>query len=342
MEAKNPELLTLDETVPTKEQLDKIYTLAKRVLDISPWEFMGEPHVLAIQHATDDVSFLIVTGELGSYFSIQVYSSLCDLDMMLRANDANRQDLVDRMFELPQLKLVFSPKAELLPGDREKIKASGITFKNGKNPSIQSLMPGYDLSSAGGKEVERLTVCVEQLLFMLDGNHTIPAIRHPLDPICTRLFKDGRWEQEMKKHSLFKKSAFSVSQELLDQVLKLPKQNMSMACGCFIIPTHFCKKGSRPVMPRAFMLMDSESEYILTMDLLTPEQGKLWDITIALNAMLQQFIKLGARPSQLNINGLLLEKVGKQFCTLMDVAYDDRRFKPLYQAFHDVSSRLGR
>ena len=332
----------LDETVPSKEQLDKLYTLAKRVLDISPWKFMGEPHVLAIQHETDDTSFLIVTGEMGTYFSIQVYSSLCDLDMMLRSNDENRQDLVDRMFELPQLKLVFSTKAELLPGDREKIKASGITFKNGKNPSIQSLMPGYDLSCAGGKEVERLTVCVEQLLFMLEGNHTIPAIRSPLDPICTRLLKDGRWEQEMKKHSLFKKSAFSVSQDLLDQVLKLPKQNMSMACGCFIIPIHFCEKGSRPVMPRAFMLMDVDSEFILTMNLLKPDQGKLWDITIALNALLQQLIKLGARPSQLNINGLLLQKVGKQFCTLIDVAYDDHRFKPLYQAFQDVSSRLGR
>lgn len=332
---------TLDETVPTKEQFDKMYTLAKRVLDISPWEFMGEPHVLAIQHATDDTSFLIVTGELGTYFSIQVYSSLHDLDMMLRQNDNNRQDLVDRMFELPQLKLVFSTKAELLTGDREKIKASGITFKNGKNPSPQSMMPGYDLSCPGGRELERLTVCVEQLLFMLEGGHTIPVISSPLDLICTRVFKEGRWELEMKKHSLFKKSSFSVSQELLDQVLKLQKQNMSMACGCFVIPTHFREKGSRPVMPRAFMLMDVESEFILKMDLLTPEQGKLWNITVALNALLQQFIKLGARPSQLKINGLLLEKVGKQFCTLIDVAYDDRRFKPMYQALQDITSRFG-
>jgi len=332
---------TLDETVPTKEQLDKIYTLAKRVLDIAPWEFMGEPHVLAIQHAADDTSFLIVTGELGSYFSVQVYASLCDLDMMLRQNDTNRQDMVDRMFELPQLKLVFSTKAELLPGDREKIKTSGLTFKNGKNPSPQSLMPGYDLSFPGGRELERMTVCVEQLLFMLEGGHTIPAISSPLDPICTRVFKEGRWELEMKQHSLFKKSAFSVSQELLDQVLKLPKQNMSVACGCFVVPTHFREKGSRPVMPRAFMLMDVESEFILKMDLLIPEQGKLWTITIALNLLLQEFIKLGARPTQLKINGLLLQKVGKQFCTLIDVAYDERRFKPMLQALHDITSRFG-
>ena len=145
----------------------------------------------------------------------------------------------------------------------------------------------------------------------------------------------------MKKHSLFKKSAFSVSQELLDQVLKLPKQNMSLVCGCFVIPTHFREKGSRPVMPRALILMDVESEFILKMDLLKPEQGKLWDITIALNVLLQEFIKLGTRPSQLKINGLLLEKVGKQFCSQIDVAYDDRCFKPLLQAFHDITSRLG-
>lgn len=331
----------LDETVPTQAQLDKIYILAKRILDISPWEFMGEQHVLAIEHTAGDTNFLIVTGELGTYFSIQIYSSLHDLDTMLRQDDKDRQDLVDRMFELPQLKLVFSIKAELLPGDREKIKASGITFKNGKNPSPQSLMPGYDLSFPGGGELERMTVCIEQLLFMLEGGHTIPVINSPLDPICTRVFKEGRWEQEMKKHSLFQKSRLSISQKLLDQVLCLPKENRSMACGCFVIPTHFREKGSRPAMPRAFLLMDVESEFILKMDLLTPEQGKLWNITVALNVLLQQFIKLGARPSLLKINGLLLQKVGKQFCTLIDVAYDDRRFKPMLQALQDITSRLG-
>jgi hypothetical protein len=116
---------------------------------------------------------------------------------------------------------------------------------------------------------------------------------------------------------------------------------MSLACGCFVVPTHFREKGSRPVMPRAFMLMDVESEFILKMDLLIPEQGKLWTITIALNALLQEFIKLGARPTQLKINGLLLQKVGKQFCTLIDVAYDERRFKPMLLALHDITSRFG-
>jgi hypothetical protein len=75
----------LDETVPTREQIDKMYALAKRVLDISPWEFMVELQILAVQHSAEDTSFLIVTGAMGEYFSVQIYSSFHDLDAMLRA-----------------------------------------------------------------------------------------------------------------------------------------------------------------------------------------------------------------------------------------------------------------
>ena len=48
--------LQLDETTPTQEQVAKIFDLAKRVLDISPWEFMIEWQILAVQHAADDTS----------------------------------------------------------------------------------------------------------------------------------------------------------------------------------------------------------------------------------------------------------------------------------------------
>lgn len=333
--------LQLDETTPTQEQVAKIFDLAKRVLDISPWEFMIEWQILAVQHAADDTSYVFVTGEMGDYLSVQIYSSFDDVDAMLRIAEGNHQDMFDIMFGMPQLKLVFAKANELLPGDRERIKASGITFKRGKNPSFQSLMPGYDNCFPGGREIERMTVCLEQLLFMLEGGHAIPAINCPMDPICTRVYREGGWEQEMKTHPLLHQEPdLSVSEELLDQVLCLPMQDMTMACGCFVVPTSFREKGSRPAIAWAFMLMDVEAQVILGMDLLVPEPGRLWNIRIALDAILKKFIAFGFCPSQLRFNGILLREVGEQFCDMIGVAYDGRRFGPLLKAVNEIMSRL--
>ncbi|MGI6496521.1 MAG: DUF7309 domain-containing protein [Kiritimatiellia bacterium] len=332
----------LDETVPTREQIDKMYALAKRVLDISPWEFMVELQILAVQHSAEDTSFLIVTGAMGEYFSVQIYSSFHDLDAMLRLDEGSHQDMVDIMFGMPQLKLVFAKANELLPGDRERIKASGIAFKKGKNPSLQSMMPGYDNCFPGGRELDRMAACIEQLLFMLEGGQTIPEISSPMDPICTRVCREGGWEQEMKSHPLLHPEPdLSVSEELLNQVLGLPRRDRSMACGCFVIPTRFREKGRRPTVPRACMLMDVESQFIIGMELLVPEPGKLWNIAAALDTILKKFVTLGFRPSRLRVNGPLLQEVGEQFCTMIDVDYDERHFQPMLQAFDEIMSRLG-
>ena len=81
-------------------------------------------------------------------------------------------------------------------------------------------------------------------------------------------------------------------------------------------------------------------QVILGMDLLVPEPGRLWNIRIALDAILKKFIAFGFCPSQLRFNGILLREVGEQFCDMIGVAYDGRRFGPLLKAVNEIMSRL--
>jgi len=94
-------------------------------------------------------------------------------------------------------------------------------------------------------------------------------------------------------------------------------------------------------MPRALLMMDVVSQFIHGMELLNPEKGKFWDITVALNELLKQIINIGYRPSSLKPTGNLLQKVGKSFCSMIDVDYDDRPFKPMYKVFQEIISRFG-
>jgi hypothetical protein len=130
--------------------------LAKRVFDAAPWDELEESQVIAVERNAEDTDFISVMGALGTHFAIAVYPSLVCLDRFMTIDELPQHEAGDLFFELPQHQLVFGSKADLFPGERETIEASGIRFKNGKWPSAQAFVPGYFPWKAGAAGWARL------------------------------------------------------------------------------------------------------------------------------------------------------------------------------------------
>ena len=318
-----PLLKPLDDAPPTAEQYARFYALAKRIFDKAPWEYLEESQVVAVERNAAETDFVSVMGALGTHFAVAVYPSLVGLDYFMTLDELPQHEAGDLFFELPQHQLVFGSKAELFPGERETIAASGLRFKNGKWPSVQAFVPGYYPWKAGANGLDALCVTLEQLLAVLDDAAEITFAHDMRDPFLTRLQKDGAWHTEMLTHEpkIFQQ-AIKLPQDLLAAVLALPVQVMCMEIDCFPMMTRIGKKGERNVCPRHLMMVDRASQFVFPSDIISPEEGKSWAFATAIPAILRQFVKLGFRPATAAFAREITEAWGEQLCKLLGIRLD--------------------
>ena len=318
-----PLIKPLDDAPPSPEQYARFYALAKRILDVAPWEYLDESQIVAVERSAAETDFVSVMGALGTHFAVAVYPSLVGLDYFMTLDELPQQEAGDLFFELPQHQLVFGRKAELFPGERETIAASGLRFKNGKWPSAQAFVPGYFPWKAGAKGLDILCVTLEQLLAVLDDTDEIPFAHDMRDPFLTRLPKDGVWHTEMRAHEpkIFQQ-AIHLPQDLLATVQALPVKVMCMEIDCFPMMTGIGKKEERKICPRQLMMVDRASGFVFPSEIICPEEGKTWAFAIAIPTLLRQFAKLGFRPATAAFARTITEEWGEQLCKLLGIRFD--------------------
>lgn len=254
--------------------------------------------MVAVERNAAETDFVSVMGALGTHFAVAVYPSLVCLGYFMTLDELLQHEAGDLFFELPQHQLVFGSEADLFPGEREAIRASGLRFKKGKWPSVQAFVPGYFPWKAGVKGLEALCVTLEQLLAVLDDTAEIPFANDMRDPFLTRFKKDGAWHTEMRTHETkISRHAIELPQDLLAAVQALPVRVMCMEIDCFPMMARFGKKGERNVCPRHLMMVDRAGRFVFPSGLISPEEGKTWTFATAVPKILSQFVKLGFRPS---------------------------------------------
>ena len=338
-----PLIKPLDDAPPSPEQYARFYALSKRILDEAPWEYLEESQVVAVERSAAETDFVSVMGSLGTHFAVAVYPSLVVLNYFMTLDELPQHEASDLFFELPQHQLVFGRKAELFPGERETIAASGIRFKNGKWPSAQAYVPGYFPWRAGANGLGTLCVALEQLFAVLDDTAEIPFAHDMGDPFLTRIQKDGVWHTEMRTHApKICQYAIDLPQDLLSAVQALPVKVMCMEIDCFPMMMRIGKKGERNVCPRQLMMVDRASGFVFPPGLISPEEGKTWAFARAIPAILRQFVKLGYRPASAAFAREITEAWGEQLCGLLGIRLDRSPCDVLYDCRADMESFFAR
>lgn len=153
MKKDMPKVTAPDLEVPSNELRKEAYELALSVWEMAPWIDYVEERVLAIRFNDGTEQFLSVLGSQGSYRAISVYPNAGTYWRVRSVNQIDSHDVLDAFMSTNQLQLYFGKASELMRGEKAAIKASGVKFPRGVNPSFVSYIAGFQQDAMGANEV---------------------------------------------------------------------------------------------------------------------------------------------------------------------------------------------
>ena len=139
-----------DAEQPDVALLREAYELASEVYDMEPWIDFIEEQVLAIEFADGARRFLSVMGRQGQHLAVALYPDMGTYWRIRSIREDDDADAFDAFMCTHQLQLVFCRASEQMKGERASIKASGVKFPRGVNPSFVSYVPGFAPDAMGG------------------------------------------------------------------------------------------------------------------------------------------------------------------------------------------------
>lgn len=313
-----PEPVALDEKKPSPEQLREAYELAQRLWELAPWDMpMGENQLLAVERADGRKCALSVMGEYGEHRAVAVYprvSSYCHIAGVPQHDELR---LRDAFFAIRQTQVAFLRAADLQKGEREAIKASGVKFPRGVNPSLVSYVPGYAPAMMGASELAETMDAIKVFLEFF-REHSAGEIRlfdKQGDLVSTwRESPDGKWTLGEDEFSTMHPVAVSLSQKLLDEVAKLPvNERFNLEIGAIPVPCGMSDSG-RGFIGRFMLAVEGATHFSMGVELLTPPDGREFDWTPAVEFALGVIVKFGYRPKRLAVLGEPLKCVLSNLC----------------------------
>ncbi|MBR6022711.1 MAG: hypothetical protein IK066_09900 [Kiritimatiellae bacterium] len=159
----------LDDTPREAEDERRFYELAKKVWDAAPWEELPETDVVAIPLSNGRKRYMSVMGARGEYRALAFYPDFATFAAIHRLSSAE-----DALWSMPALvsmwqwQVAFLSKRELLPGEAESIRASGVKFPRGVHPAATAWTPGFMPGRPGGRELRELNEAMEAALEFFD------------------------------------------------------------------------------------------------------------------------------------------------------------------------------
>jgi len=141
----------LDLKPRTAELLARAYDLAKRVYERALWTEMEERQLLAVELKDGRKRVLSVMGEQGTHLAIALYPSKAEFQRLNAIDNNDIHDLRDAFFGMNHLQLAFGPASELQEGEMKDVRASGVKFKRGVNPTFVTYVAGFVPARMGGE-----------------------------------------------------------------------------------------------------------------------------------------------------------------------------------------------
>lgn len=322
------ETSALDMSRPSPEELHDAFALAKDVWDDAPWETMDERQVLAVHFADGRSGFVSVMGATGRHRAIAVYPSF-PAYMCIRSIDERHQDsYLDAFFSVSHLQLAFLPAASLPPGAMKDMRASGIRFKRGMNPSFESYAAGFAPDRMGGRELRHYVACLKAFgAFCKQHGRDAIACNDAPHKLLTTWTEDaqGNWTRGEDEYSPMLPVAVKTDAKLVARVAALPvRENFGLEIGAFVVPIG-CAPNGRGKMSRLVMLADVDRELALGAKPFVTSDTRGLDWTPIVDFILESICKLGVRPVSWSAAGYALRGIleGLSRTSLKGIAYDE-------------------
>ena len=312
-----PKVLAPDLEAPSADLRREAYELAAAVWDMKPWVDFVEEQVLAIRFADGAARFLSVLGSHGEYRALALYPDAASYWRIRGVDEGDNVDLMDAFMSTAQLQLYFGKSSELMRGERTAIKASGVKFPRGVNPSFVSYIPGFAPDAMGAGEMREALRFVKAF-FGFRKDHMACEVR----PLANQfdLFttwsedEDGGWTKGENDFSPMLPVAVSIDNALVEKVAALRvEENLFLEIGVFPVPAGRTPTG-RGKMSKFILLVDGTRQFALGTDMIETPDERETDWTPILESVLGKLCVLGMRPKYFASTSRKMEAILKGLC----------------------------
>lgn len=315
----------------------RLYATATKVRDMEPWLWVEETDIFGVKDPeSDTVVFVSVMGLLGEYLAVALYPGAKALAHFWQMQaKAGSEDVAEMLFEIRQIHATFGKKSELDARDKKVIKELGLNFKGANAwPYFRSYQPGYYPWMVDAEEARLLLLALEQLLVMAPrvkrdrrllarkpGTFTY-FVRVPHQNAGTIEWRDEHHDYPPPATTF----RITIPNHLVDGVRALKTVNLTIELDVATSPFPIGKKGERLQIPSMMLAAESESLFVLGVELLTMDEN-LEDMWMQVPAkFLQMLVKHGIRPQCLAIRTPWVEMVMQGICKDLgiEIKYDSK------------------
>ena len=299
------------EANPTLGEWHKLYEATIHIKEIAPWEWMTETDIFGVQDPeTGEISFVSVMGALGEHLALAAYLGAEGLYSFWTFEESADDAPPEAFLSMPHLQASFEDRGELTNKDRAMIKELGLRFRGRQEwPMFRSYRPGYLPWYLEPQEVRRLTYVLEQAAEVALRFKQDPALLEPVDEesyvvrVSRQAGGDLAWQDKVMRVLPPEPEDIPIPMDLeaLEYVKQLPPGEHILEVDLFLVPIHIQEKGERPYMPHMLLMVESESGFILSTELLGPEPGlpELWG-SVPMQVV-RQLVRIGTRPREIRV-----------------------------------------
>jgi hypothetical protein len=297
---------------PTLDQWRDLYAAAAVLFADAPWEWIYEDEIFGVRDPdTGQVGYVSIMGHNGEHLALAVYQGEAALrDFRIMATGQASEDRPEFLLEIPQLQASFENREELLPEDREVIKALGLKFRGRLAwPHFRSYVPGCLPWLLTAAEARWLTAALEQAVEVTRRYKQDRSLLPPLEKghyLVRTLTTQGWTDQWLTPTLPDGRAPLPVDRsQIAAAVAKLRRGPMTLQVDVFaMLGTSVQEnRGDRPQLPYSLLLVDADSSFVLGVDVLSadPNLDAMWEgVPAKLTACLQ---KAGVLPKKVVVRG---------------------------------------
>lgn len=272
----------MTENAPSTQEWKKLYELMDKVRGISPWDWLEEDDIFAVQDPeTEKIGFVSVMGAIGEHYSIAVYRGEKGLLGFwdFHESDPEKELAYQKLFEIPHIQASFEDRKYLFSEDKKIIKKLGLTYR-GRDawPMFRRYRPGFVpwfITSADAK----LLICVlEQTVEVSLGVKTDADMLYPDDQdgylLRKRINTGNRTEwRDFIWHETKEPAGpveFFSDMIAFNNVRKLQNAAYSLEMELFMSPHAVSENEDGPYYPYILLMVETGQGLVLGHELIFP------------------------------------------------------------------------
>jgi hypothetical protein len=301
-------------------QWHRIYSLAKEIFRLAPWNWMFESDIFGVHIPnTDRIYFISIMGSGADFPAIAAYRGPRALHQFWQLVELEDMARPEDLLLIPHILLSFTSQSELTKEQNSSIKSSGLKFRGAASwPSLEEIVPGFLPVLPEGDSVSDAEIILEQIIELVRRTANNPDILYSDsedDDYLVREKTKGRsgtaWSERFILFTdlpeIMYKAEFSRENAL--KVSFFPENKFIIQLDLVMLPTPIKEKGKKGYFPFALLMADKKDGFIMGMNMLTPVPDLKTMYESVPGEMLTLLENLEKRPLRIEVRSPLMKQL---------------------------------